>query len=59
MRPNPIGRDEEMAVLSVLAAAAREAEELLSSDPDLEADAIAECDRRLQRFMERARQLAR
>ena len=50
---------EQMAVLAVLAAAAREAEELLNTEPDLEAPVIAEADRRLQLFMRTARQLAR
>ena len=48
-----------MAVLAVLAAAAREAEELLNMEPDLEPETIAEADRRLQLFMRTARQLAR
>ncbi len=48
-----------MAMLAVLAAAAREAEELLNTEPDLEPDAIAEANRRLQLFMQTARQLAR
>lgn len=48
-----------MATLAVIAAAAREAEELLASDPELHPDAVAEADRRLQLFMRTARRLAR
>ena len=48
-----------MAVLAVLAAAAREAEELLNEEPELEPEAEAEANRRLQLFMRMARQLAR
>jgi hypothetical protein len=48
-----------MATLAVRAAAAREAEELMNSDPHLEREAIAEANRRLQLFMRTARQLAR
>lgn len=51
--------DGDMAQLAVLAAAAREAEELLKHESDLEPDAIAEANRRLQLFMRTARQLAR
>jgi hypothetical protein len=50
---------DDMATLAVLAAAAREAEELLNIEPDLEPATIAEADRRLQLFMKTARQLAR
>lgn len=42
---------EEMAVLAVLAAAAREAEELLTQEPDLDAGTVEEANRRLQLFM--------
>ncbi len=48
-----------MATLAVLAAAAREAEELLSVELDLEPAVVAEANRRLQLFMHTARQLAR
>jgi hypothetical protein len=48
-----------MATLAVLAASAREAEELLSVEPDLEQPVIAEANRRLQLFMRAARQIAR
>jgi hypothetical protein len=48
-----------MATLAVLAAAAREAEELLSVEPDLEAPVVSEANRRLQLFMRTARQMAR
>lgn len=48
-----------MATLAVLAAAAREAEELLSVELDLEPTVVAEANRRLQLFMKTARQLAR
>lgn len=48
-----------MATLAVLAAAAREAEELLSVEIDLEQDAIDEANRRLKLFMQTARQMAR
>jgi hypothetical protein len=48
-----------MAELAVLAAAAREAEELLSVEPDLEEPVISEANRRLQLFMRAARQMAR
>ena len=51
--------NDGMATLAVLAAAAREAEELLSVELDLEPMAIAEANRRLQRFMRAARQMAR
>lgn len=52
-------RDGGMATLAVLAAAAREAEELLAEEPDIDAEAVAEADRRLKLFMRAARQLAR
>jgi hypothetical protein len=59
-RDNQQDRDkEQMAVLAVLAAAAREAEELLNIEPDLDASVVAEADRRLQLFMRTARHLAR
>ena len=45
--------------MAVLAAAAREAEELLSVELDLEPEVAAEANRRLQRFMRAARQMAR
>lgn len=48
-----------MSTLAVLAAAAREAEELLAGEPDLEPEVAAEADRRLKRFMTAARQMAR
>lgn len=51
--------NEEMAVLAVLAAAAREAEELIAVEVDLDPQARAEADRRLKLFMRRARQAAR
>jgi hypothetical protein len=41
----------EAAVLAVLAAAAREAEELLTQELDLEAGSVDEANRRLQLFM--------
>ncbi len=47
-----------MAVLAVLAAAAREAEELIAED-DFDADALDEANRRLKLFMKVARQTAR
>ena len=51
--------DGGMATLAVLAAAAREAEELLSVELDLEPPVVAEANRRLQLFMRTARQMAR
>ena len=52
-------KDEpDMAVLAVLAASAREAEELLANEPDLDHWAIDEANRRLQMFMRAARQAA-
>jgi hypothetical protein len=59
MRNNKKDREGGMATLAVLAAAAREAEELLSAEPDLEPEAADEANRRLQLFMRAARQLAR
>jgi hypothetical protein len=50
---------EQMAVLAVLSAAAREAEELLAQDPDLDRGAIDEANRRLKHFLRTARQIAR
>ncbi len=52
-------RGSGLAVLAVLAAAAREAEELVAAEPDLDREASAEAKRRLQLFMRAARQLAR
>jgi hypothetical protein len=53
-------KDEpDMAALAVLAASAREAEELLANEPDLDQWAIDEANRRLQMFMRAARQAAR
>lgn len=51
--------EPDMAVLAVLAASAREAEELLADEPDLDQWAIDEANRRLQVFMRAARQSAR
>jgi hypothetical protein len=48
-----------MATLAVLAAAAREAEELLNGQEELQDDTIAEANRRMRLFMQTARQLAR
>ena len=48
-----------MATLAVLAASAREAEELLAHEPDLDEYAIDEANRRLKLFMRAARQAAR
>jgi hypothetical protein len=55
------GRNDpsDMALLAVLAASAREAEELLAGDDELDPETVAEADRRLKRFMTLARQLAR
>lgn len=53
------GDGEQMAVLAVLAAAAREAEELLAQEKDLTPEAATEADRRLKNFMRAARQVAR
>jgi hypothetical protein len=49
----------DMGALAVLAAAAREAEELVAAEPDLDKSTIEEADRRLKRFMRAARQMAR
>jgi hypothetical protein len=46
---------EEMAVLAVLTAAAREAEELIAADEDLDRAAEAEANRRLRLFMRSTR----
>jgi hypothetical protein len=51
--------DGGMATLAVLAAAAREAEELLNIEVGLEPETVAEANRRLQLFMRAARQMAR
>jgi hypothetical protein len=49
--------DEKMAILAVLAAAAREAEELLAlDDGEIPAESANEADRRLKLFMQAARQ---
>jgi hypothetical protein len=48
-----------MAVLAVLAAAAREAEELLAVEPDLDRWTVDEANRRMKQFMRVARQMAR
>jgi hypothetical protein len=48
-----------MAVLAVLAAAAREAEELIAEDDTLDPEALDEANRRLKLFMKVARQTAR
>jgi len=50
---------ERRAVLAVLAAAAKEAEELLASGEELTEEARSEGDRRLRLFMSVARQSAR
>jgi hypothetical protein len=50
---------EEMAVLAVLTAAAREAEELIAADEDLDGEAAGEANRRLRLFMRSTRQFAR
>ena len=52
-------RHAGMAVLAVLAAAAREAEELLNEEPELTPETVEEANRRLKLFMRTARQLAR
>ena len=51
--------DGGVATLAVLAAAAREAEELLSVELDLEPAAVAEANRRLTLFMRAARNTVR
>jgi hypothetical protein len=48
-----------MAVLAVLAAAAREAEELIAEDELLDPEALDEANRRLKLFMRAARETAR
>jgi len=48
-----------MAVLAVLAASAREAEELIASDEALDPAALDEANRRVRLFMSAARQTAR
>lgn len=53
------GEPDELAVLAVLAAAAREAEELLAQSEDLTTGATDEANRRLRAFMAAARQAAR
>lgn len=49
----------DMSALAVLAAAAREAEELLAAEPDLEKGSIDEANRRMKDFMRAARQMAK
>lgn len=51
--------EDDMATLAVLAASAREAEELLANEPELDVYAIDEANRRLKLFMRAARQAAR
>ena len=51
--------EEQMAVLAVLGAAAREAEELIALEQDLTDAAAREADRRLKLFMRAARGVAR
>jgi hypothetical protein len=58
MRKNK-DQDGGMATLAVLAAAAREAEELLNGVEELEPEAVEEANRRMKLFMQTARQLAR
>ncbi|HYZ93001.1 MAG TPA: hypothetical protein VFA34_11535 [Actinomycetota bacterium] len=56
------GNDDQqvgMAVLAVLAASAREAEELLANETDLDRPVKEEAKRRLQQFMTAARQVKR
>jgi hypothetical protein len=53
------GDNDKMAVLAVLAAAAREAEELIAEEQMLDRDALDEANRRLKLFMRAARQTAR
>jgi hypothetical protein len=50
---------ERKALLAVLAAAAREAEELLAFGEEITKDTRNEADRRLRLFMDAARQAAR
>lgn len=49
----------DMSALAVLAAAAREAEELLAAEPDLEKGSIDEANRRMRDFVRAARQMAK
>ena len=58
MPTSPEG-NEKMAVLAVLAAAAREAQELIAEEALLDRDALEEANRRLKLFMLAARQTAR
>jgi hypothetical protein len=58
MRKNK-DQDGGMATLAVLAAAAREAEELLNGGEELEPEAVEEANRRMKLFMQTARHLAR
>lgn len=52
-------KDEpDMAALAVLAASAREAEELLAEETGLDEDVIEEANRRLRLFMRMARQMS-
>ena len=51
MRRSKDESEETAAVLAVLAAAAREAEELLTQGPDLGLGSVEEANRRLQLFM--------
>jgi hypothetical protein len=51
--------NDKMAVLAVLAAAAREAEELIAEEQMLDREALEEANRRLKLFMRAARQTAR
>lgn len=51
----PTHDPEALAVLAVLAASAREAEELLSHEPNLGPEAVEEANRRLRSFMRAAR----
>jgi len=53
------GDNEKIAALAVLAAAAREAEELIASDEALHPDTLDEANRRLKLFMRAARETAR
>ena len=55
----PRREESDMATLAVLAASAREAEELLANEPDLDEETIEEANRRLKLFMRAARQAAR
>lgn len=51
--------DERMTILAVLAAAAREAEELLADETAVPVASTQEANRRVKMFMEAARQTAR